>query len=126
MGSLLDTVAEGEKRARGLGRLPGDLRLERRGCVVYLPLTSALLVSVALTLLLGGAGWLLEVLGDAITAFGWIGSLPGDLRIERDGMLVVIPLASALVLSVLATLLVNAAAWLWRRRGGRRDDHGRH
>jgi hypothetical protein len=35
-----------------LGRLPGDLRIERPGFALYVPLTSSLLVSVALTVLL--------------------------------------------------------------------------
>jgi len=33
-----------------LGKLPGDLRIERDGFVVYLPLTSCLVVSAALSL----------------------------------------------------------------------------
>jgi len=32
-----------------LGRLPGDLRIERPGLRVYLPITSSLLVSLALS-----------------------------------------------------------------------------
>jgi len=39
-----------------LGRLPGDLRFERDGVRVYVPITSSILVSVALTLAL----WLLS------------------------------------------------------------------
>ena len=35
-----------------LGRLPGDLRIERGGFVVYLPLTTCALISVAVTLVL--------------------------------------------------------------------------
>jgi hypothetical protein len=34
------------------GRLPGDVRIERDGLRVYIPITSMLLVSVALSLLL--------------------------------------------------------------------------
>ncbi len=40
----------------GLGRLPGDIRIERDGFVFYLPLTSGILVSLVLSLLL----WLLR------------------------------------------------------------------
>jgi hypothetical protein len=36
----------------GLGRLPGDLRIEREGFSFYFPLTTSLIVSLALTLLL--------------------------------------------------------------------------
>ena len=35
-----------------LGRLPGDFRVERPGFRFYFPLTSSILVSIALTLLL--------------------------------------------------------------------------
>ena len=37
-----------------LGRLPGDLRIERPGLRIYLPITSSLLVSAVLS----GALWL--------------------------------------------------------------------
>jgi len=36
----------------GLGNLPGDIRIERKGYQFYFPLTSGLLVSVILTLIL--------------------------------------------------------------------------
>jgi Protein of unknown function (DUF2905) len=36
----------------GLGRLPGDLRIEREGFGFYLPLTTSLIVSIVLSLLL--------------------------------------------------------------------------
>jgi hypothetical protein len=36
----------------GLGRLPGDIVIEREGLRIYLPLTTSLIVSVALSLLL--------------------------------------------------------------------------
>ena len=35
-----------------LGRLPGDFRIERPGLRIYFPLTTSILVSVAITLLL--------------------------------------------------------------------------
>jgi hypothetical protein len=40
----------------GLGRLPGDIRYEKDGFVLYFPLTSAILVSAVLSLVL----WLLR------------------------------------------------------------------
>jgi hypothetical protein len=40
----------------GLGSLPGDIRIERKGFHLYLPLTSGLLVSVLISLIL----WLLR------------------------------------------------------------------
>ena len=38
-------------RKYGLGRLPGDITLRHRGRDYYLPLTSTILLSLALTLL---------------------------------------------------------------------------
>ena len=35
-----------------IGRLPGDLRIERPGFRVYVPITTSILVSIVLTLLL--------------------------------------------------------------------------
>jgi Protein of unknown function (DUF2905) len=40
----------------GLGHLPGDIRIERKGFVFYFPLTSGLIVSALLTLIL----WILR------------------------------------------------------------------
>ena len=36
-----------------LGKLPGDIRIERPGLRLYLPITTCLLLSAVLTLLLG-------------------------------------------------------------------------
>lgn len=36
----------------GLGHLPGDIRIERKGGTFYFPITSSLLVSAILTLIL--------------------------------------------------------------------------
>jgi len=36
----------------GVGRLPGDILIERRGLVIWLPLVSSLVVSLILTLVL--------------------------------------------------------------------------
>jgi hypothetical protein len=40
----------------GLGRLPGDIVIEREGFTLYLPLATSLLVSLGLTLVL----WLIS------------------------------------------------------------------
>jgi hypothetical protein len=42
----------------GLGRLPGDIRIERPGFTFYLPLGSSLLVSVVLSVVLTVLAWL--------------------------------------------------------------------
>jgi hypothetical protein len=39
-----------------VGRLPGDIRIERDGLVIYIPLATMLLVSVALSVL----AWLVD------------------------------------------------------------------
>jgi hypothetical protein len=39
-------------RIPGLGRLPGDIRIEREGFTFYVPLVTMLVVSVVLTLIL--------------------------------------------------------------------------
>lgn len=41
----------------GLGRLPGDIRIERPGFAFYFPLGSGILVSIALSLLLTLIAW---------------------------------------------------------------------
>jgi len=40
----------------GLGHLPGDIRIERGGFTLFIPLTSGLIVSVVVSLVL----WLLQ------------------------------------------------------------------
>ena len=39
-------------------------------------------------------------------ALAWFGRLPGDIRIERDGLRVYIPLVSMLLLSAAVSLLL--------------------
>lgn len=56
-------------------------------------------------------GLILVVVGAAMTwapwLLGWFGKLPGDIRIERPGGTVFIPLTSMLLLSVVLTVIVN-------------------
>lgn len=42
----------------GLGRLPGDIRVERPGFAFYFPLGTGLLVSIVLSLVLTLIAWL--------------------------------------------------------------------
>jgi hypothetical protein len=49
--------------------------------------------------LLGALVWLGGRLG--------LGSLPGDLRVERDGWGCYVPIASSIVLSLVLTLVIN-------------------
>lgn len=39
--------------------------------------------------------------------FAWFGHLPGDIRLEQEGLKVYLPLGSSLLLSLLLTLLLN-------------------
>ncbi len=59
------------------------------------------------------AGFALLVLGVLLWsgALGWFGRLPGDVRVERDGLRVYFPIVSMLVVSVVLSLLV----WVIRR-----------
>lgn len=56
-------------------------------------------------------GLVLVLLGAAMTwapwLLSWFGRLPGDIRIERPGGTVFIPLTSMLLLSVVLTIAVN-------------------
>ena len=53
------------------------------------------------------AGWLHDKLG-------WIGRLPGDIRIERDNYRVYIPITTMIIASVLLTLILRLIRWLMR------------
>lgn len=99
-------------RLSWLGRLPGDLHLKHNGFTLYLPLASALLISLLLSLLIGTSGWLL---GLVATLVGWLGNLPGDIRIERGNFTLFLPITSMLLLSLLLSALLSAVAWLLRR-----------
>jgi len=59
-----------------------------------------------LTVLVGLALWFLP------SAFSWFGRLPGDIRIEQDGVRVYVPLVSMLLVSLGLTLVLNLALWL--------------
>ena len=64
---------------------------------------------MALGALLLGIGALLTLGGKV----GWLGRLPGDFRVQRDGFSFYFPLATSLLLSLLLTLLLNL---FFRRR----------
>ncbi|UCG41802.1 MAG: DUF2905 domain-containing protein [candidate division WOR-3 bacterium] len=59
-----------------------------------------LLVVVGLLIALAGVALLLLV------RFGWL-RLPGDILVQRRNLVVYIPVASALVLSLVLTLVLN-------------------
>jgi uncharacterized membrane-anchored protein len=51
VGVVVITLAAPWLTRHGLGRLPGDLTVRWRGRLIYLPITTTLLLSLALTLL---------------------------------------------------------------------------
>lgn len=62
-----------------------------------------ILVGLGALLLLSGA--ILWLLGSAFPGLG-LGRLPGDIRIERPGFTLYLPLATCLLLSVVVSLLL--------------------
>ena len=62
--------------------------------------------NLGVTLALAGAGLLLLGLLAWSGALGWFGRLPGDVRIERDGLRVYLPIVSMLVVSVVLSLVL--------------------
>ncbi len=63
-----------------------------------------ILITLGVILVLAGLAWpLLAKLG--------FGRLPGDIRIERDGFTLFVPLTSGLIVSVLISLIL----WLLRK-----------
>ncbi len=63
---------------------------------------------LARLLILGGL--LLLVTGGALLLLGrlpFVGRLPGDIAVERDGFSLYVPLATSLLLSLVLTVLLN-------------------
>ena len=63
-------------------------------------------------------GLILVVVGAVLLLFGKVmplGKLPGDIYIKKDNFTVYIPITSAILLSVLLTLLLNLIFFLLRR-----------
>lgn len=58
--------------------------------------------------LVGGLLWL-------VGRIPFVGRLPGDFRIEREGFSCFFPLATSLLLSILLTLLINLLRLLGRK-----------
>ncbi len=76
-----------------------------------LTLLGRILIVVALVTL--GLGLLLLLLGRLP-----LDQIPGNIRIERPGFRLHIPLGTMILLSVLLTLGVNVALYFLRRSGG--------
>lgn len=54
-------------------------------------------------------GLLIVLIGLAVWsgALSWFGRLPGDIRIEREGVRLYVPIVSMLLLSLILTLALN-------------------
>ena len=63
--------------------------------------------SIGPMLVIGGLFIVLIGLAVCSGALSWFGRLPGDIRIEREGVRVYLPIVSMLLLSLLLTLLLN-------------------
>lgn len=60
-----------------------------------------LMIAGAIFFLVGLAWYLVPGL------FGWIGKLPGDIRIEGENSRVFIPITSMIVISLVLSILIN-------------------
>jgi uncharacterized protein HemY len=69
-----------------------------------------LLIIIGLVIVL--AGILLLI---AIRYFPWLGNLPGDLRIEGRNYRIYLPLATMILVSILASILLNVVIRIFRR-----------
>ena len=47
--------------------------------------------------------------------FPWFGNLPGDIRFESENFKIFVPLATMLLVSLLATILLNIIIRIFRR-----------
>jgi len=74
------------------------------------------ILSIGRLLLFAGLG--LALLGGALLLVGrlpGLGDLPGDFQWQTErGTSVYVPLGTMVVVSILLTLLLNVALWLWR------------
>jgi hypothetical protein len=50
-----------------------------------------------------------------VRVFPWLGDLPGDIRIETGDSQIYIPLATMILVSVVATVLLNIVVRIFRR-----------
>lgn len=65
--------------------------------------------SIALLLLVVGAVVMLSGLAVWSGALSWFGRLPGDVRVERPGLRVHVPITSMILLSIALSLVLALA-----------------
>jgi len=44
--------------------------------------------------------------------FGWMGRLPGDIRIENENMRFYLPIATSILISIILTVIIRLFFWL--------------
>ncbi len=66
-----------------------------------------LIITGVILILVGGVLLLVETFG--------IGKIPGDIVIKSGNIKIYIPLGTAILISVLGTLLLNLLLFLWRK-----------
>ncbi len=71
--------------------------MDSRSVGLVVVVLGAVVIVVGLLIMLGG--------------LSWFGRLPGDIRIERDGISVYVPITSMIVVSVVLSFL----SWILRR-----------
>ncbi len=65
-------------------------------------------------LIFGGVGLIAIGLMVRLGWFSWFGRLPGDIRSDGESTTVFIPITSMIVVSVVATILLNVFVRLFR------------
>ncbi len=68
-----------------------------------------ILVFGVVLVVVGAVVWLAESLGLPL------GRLPGDIRMRGEGWSFYFPVVTCIVVSIVLTVLLNLAAWFWRR-----------
>ena len=51
----------------------------------------------------------------AVRYFPWLGNLPGDIRYESENLKIYFPLATMILISILATILLNILLRVFQR-----------
>lgn len=75
-----------------------------------LPSLPKLLIATGLLLIaLGLLAWALQ------GRLGWLGRLPGDIRLERENFRFYFPITTMILLSLLLSALLRLGQWLWPR-----------
>ncbi|HET6446545.1 MAG TPA: DUF2905 domain-containing protein [candidate division Zixibacteria bacterium] len=69
-------------------------------------------ILIIIGLVISFAGVVLLV---AIRYFPWLGNLPGDIRLEGENFKVYLPLATMLIISILASVILNIVIRIFRR-----------